>query len=107
MKDKIQLGYLIILADSNRNANIIQFSSSRCQCVPRSVLEIYVNSLFLSFDTPFTIQNLIGEIKGHKSWIEAYVESKTVFYYIEKQGRTTDKRLQIYISCLRESYYRG
>lgn len=34
-KDKSQLIYLVILADSNRNAKIIHFESSRCQMLTR------------------------------------------------------------------------
>lgn len=86
---------------------MIRFASIRFQRVTISVLAREIHALVLGLDATFPIHNFIGEITGHKHGIEAYVDSKTVFDVISKKGRTTEKRLQIDISFLRESYYRG
>lgn len=53
------------------------------------------------------VQHLLKEITGNPVPIEAFVDSRTVFEVVEKQGRTYEKRLQIDINSLPKSYDSG
>lgn len=106
-KEKSQLAYVVILADKDDHENIIHYASTRCRRITRSVMASEIHALVLGFVATFSIQHLITRITGRRPTIEAYVDSKTVFDVIAKQGRTSEKRLQIDISCLRESYEKG
>lgn len=47
------------------------------------------------------------DVLGRYLKIESYADSKTLFDVIEKDSGTTEKRLQIDIFSLRESYAKG
>lgn len=47
-----------------------------------------LNSLTSGFDQTHDFQNLLYEIKVYRYQIEAFVDYKTVFEIIPKQGRT-------------------
>lgn len=102
-----QLGFVILLADEHGNANVIHYASSRCRRVTRSVMASELHNLTCGFDNAFVIQDLMMALTGHRHPIEAFIDSKTVFEIIAKQGRTMEKRLQIDVSALRESYSKG
>ena len=102
-----QLGYLILLVDDTGAANIIHYASNRCKRVTRSVLAAEVHGLVLAFDHSFIIQDMIKEILGRTLDVEAYVDSKTLFDVVAKNSNTTEKRLQIDIFALKESYAKG
>lgn len=104
---KSQLGFLLLMADANDNANIVHFGSSRCQRVTRSVLASEIHSLVLGFDVAYVVQHMLNEIIGRKLKIEAYVDSRSTFDIVAKQGKTVEKRLQIDIHCLKQSYSNG
>lgn len=46
---KIQLGFLILLAEDTGHANIVHFASNRCKRVTRSVMEAEDHGLTLAF----------------------------------------------------------
>lgn len=66
-----------------------------------------VQGLVLGFDYAFVIRQLLFEILGRKICLEAFVDSKTLFNVVGKDGATTDRRIQIDIYALRESYAKG
>lgn len=61
----------------------------------------------LGFDFEFTFRNMLADILGRNVLLDAFADSKTVFDVIAKNGNTTERRLQIYICSLKESYANG
>lgn len=86
---------------------MIHHGSKRCKRVTRSVMSSELHALILGFDYAFIIRNLLEEILGRKVRLDAYVDIKTVFDVISKDGNTTERRLKIDTFALRESYERG
>ena len=104
---KSQLGYLILMADKNGNCNVLHYGSNKCQRVARSVMAAEIQALTLGFDYAFIVKDLVDEILGRQLRIEAMIDSKTVFNVVAKEGKTTERRLQIDITALRQSYDLG
>lgn len=72
-KVRSHLGYIIVLADDNQYAIILYFGSNRCRRVTRSVMARKVHALVFGFDLDYSLQNLLKEITGRHSPIEANV----------------------------------
>lgn len=102
-----QLGFLILLVDNRGHANIVHYASQRCKRVTRSVMASELHALVAGFDAAFWLCDLVNQILGRDIPIEAYVDSKTVFDVVAKDGVTTEKRLEIDIHALREAYANG
>ena len=66
-----------------------------------------VQALILGFDYAFMIKTLVEEILGTELVIEAMIDSRTVFNVVAKKAKTTERRLQIDIFALRQSYDTG
>lgn len=73
----------------------------------RSVLTSEIHSLVLGFVVAYAIQHTMTEILGRNLYIEAYVDSQSVFEVMAKQQKTVEKRLKSDIKCLKESYGNG
>ena len=104
---KSQLGYLVLMVDGNGNCNIVHYGSNRCQRVARSVMAAELQALVLGFDYAFVIKDLVEEILGRHVKVEVMVDSKTTFNVVAKDGKTTERRLQIDVLALRQSYDLG
>ena len=104
---KRQLGYLIMLVDDEGNCNIVHYGSNRCKRVARSVMAAEIQALVLGFDYAYVVKDLIEEILGRTIMLDAMVDSKTVFDVIAKDAKTTERRLQIDVIALRQSYDMG
>ena len=57
-----QIGYVIILTDSQNNANIIHWQSVKCKRVTRSVLALELYALSLGFNVTSTIKLSLTQI---------------------------------------------
>ncbi|KAI0996763.1 hypothetical protein K3495_g11423 [Podosphaera aphanis] len=106
-----QIGYVIVLADANNNANIIHWQSVKCRRVTRSVLASELYALSLGFDISATIKSTIDQIFSNttldnKIPLIFCVDSKSLFDCLVKLGTTQEKRLMIDLHCLRQSYER-
>ena len=55
-----QIGYVIVLADADNNANIVHWQSIKCRRVTRSVLASELYALSLGFDTAATIKSTLN-----------------------------------------------
>lgn len=66
-----------------------------------------VHGLVLGFDHAFSIRDALQKIFSRKLGIEAYVDRKTLFNVVAKDGSMTEKRLKVDIAALRESYANG
>lgn len=65
------------------------------------------HALMEGFDAAYVAEDMMEECLGQQVPIDAYIYSKTVFDVVAKQGSTTERRLVIDVSALRESYANG
>ena len=96
-----------MMVDKQNRCNIVHYGSNRRQRIARSVMAAEVQALILGFDFAFLIKTMIDEIIGRNLEIDAMMDRKTVFNIIAKDGKTTEKRLQIDVLSIRESYDLG
>ena len=103
-----QIGYVIVLADANGNANIIHWSSTKCKRVTRSVLASELYALAHAFDTASAIKATLTQLLHHEEPIPLVVctDSKSLYDCLVKLGTTQEKRLMIDLMCLREAFER-
>lgn len=101
---KSQLGFVLLLLDGNDNGNVSHYGSRIFHPVTRSVLASEVHGLVQGFFVSFDIHHMLKEVLRKKLKIEAYVDSRSVFDVVSNQGKTVEKRLQIDIQALKESY---
>ena len=73
----------------------------------RSVMAAKVHALVLGFDYAYVIREAVEEPLGRRVEIEAYVDSRTLFNVIAKDSPTAERRFQIDVLALRESYQKG
>lgn len=66
-----------------------------------------INALVFGLDRAYAIQSQLQQLTGRKVTIDCPVDSRTLFNVIAKYDRTSEKRLQIDIFELRESYAAG
>lgn len=95
------------MADDAVNCNIVHYGSSHFHRVTRSVMASEVHALLLGFDNAFPIHEILSHILARDLPIEAFVDSKTVFDLIAKDGKTRERKLQIDVSAMRELYSNG
>jgi hypothetical protein len=58
----LQIGYVIVLADATKKANIIHWSSIKCKRVTRSVLALELYIIAHGFDIGATIKSTLDKI---------------------------------------------
>lgn len=104
---KSQLGFVVVLTDRKGNANILYYGSAKCRRVARSVMAAGLLAFVYAFDNDFVVRSMLEQILKKKVPIDAYLESRTVFNVVAKEGSTLEKRLQIDVKTLRESYAQG
>jgi hypothetical protein len=105
-----QIGYVIVLADADNNANVIHWQSKKCKRVTRSVLASELYALSLGFDNSGTIKStldqILGSAQGKGIPLTLATDSKSLYDCLVKLGTTQEKRLMIDILCLRQAYER-
>ena len=104
---KSQLGYVIAMVDDKGRCNILHYGSNKCKRIARSVMAAEVIALVLGYDVAFVVKDLVEEILGREVKLEVMIDSRTVFNVIAKDGQTAEKRLQIDVLALRQSYDAG
>lgn len=104
---KCHFGFIVILADHDGRANILQYGSNRCRHVTRSVITSEPHAVVPGFNFAHTMQHLQRDGTGHTDPTEAYVAAKRVFDVIDKYGRTMERQFQIDIGALNETYEKG
>lgn len=100
---KNQLRFILLMFDEKGISNILYYCSSRCRRVTRSVMASEMDALVLEFDQEFAIRHLLEEILGLEVELQTFLESKTVFAIIGKDGQTNEGSLQIDINALKSS----
>lgn len=73
----------------------------------RSVSAAELHALTYGFGNAFVIREVAAEIIGRRFELEVYVDSKTFFELVAKDTYSYEKRLQIDIHGIRESYTNG
>lgn len=104
---KSQLGYVLIMVDDSEKWKILHYDSNKCRRIARSVMAAKIQALVLGFEHAFLIKDLAEEVIGKKMDLEAMIDSSTVFYVVAKDGATTERRLQIDVFALWQSYDNG
>lgn len=66
-----------------------------------------IHGLIYGFDSSIYIQTLLQELTVFNFEIHGVVDSKTLFNVVTKDGSTLEKRLQIDVWPIKESFSRG
>jgi hypothetical protein len=101
-----QIGYILVLVDTEGNANIIHWTSVKCRRVTRSVLASELYALAHGFDIAVAVKTTLDLILRKEVPLVLCTDSKSVYDCIVKLGTTQEKRLIIDVMCLRQSYER-
>jgi hypothetical protein len=101
-----QIGFVIVLADKNDNANIIHWSSIKCKRVTRSVLASELYAMAHGFDTGIVLKTTLEKILDKPLPIIVCTDSKSLYDCLVRLGTTQEKRLMVDVMCLRQSYER-
>ena len=104
---KSRMGFVLVLGDTEGRANILAWGSQVCSRVTRSVMAAELLALVYGFDCAHVVQNSLRETLGFDVPIYAHVDSRTVFNTVAKHNSTLEKRLQIDVHSIRQSYRRG
>lgn len=99
-----QLGYIIAIADNHGNANIIHYQSIKSKRVTKSVLASELFAAVHAFDVASTLRVTLNNIFDRSIPLVLYTDSKSLFDSIVGMNSTTEKRLLIDLSLLRERY---
>lgn len=101
---KSQLGFVILLADGQKRANIVHHISTRYHRVSRSVMATEVHALVRAIDIGFVVREAFEKLFGRGLEPEAFVDTRTLFNIIAKKSCTAKRRLQIEVWALTERY---
>jgi hypothetical protein len=101
-----QIGYVLVLADAKGRANILHWSSIKCQRVTRSVLASELYGMTHGFDMGASVKSTIERILRISLPLILCTDSQSLYDCLVKLGTTQEKRLMIDVMCLRESYER-
>lgn len=102
-----KLGYVLLMSDNQGTRNIVQYGSNHCRRVSRSVLASEIIALVLGFDKAFLMWHLLQEILGRRVELLVHVDSRAVCDVLAKDVQTSERRFQVKICALRESYENG
>ena len=102
-----QLGIMILLTDSSGSANVLHFNSYKSKRVVRSVLGGETYAFADAFDISFTIRHDLRNTLQKDIKLTLLTDSMSLFKVIVNSSITTEKRLMIHISAVREAYERS
>ncbi len=74
-----QLLFTILIVDSNGNCSNLNWSSTKCKRVTRSVLAAELYALAHGYDAGFTIAYTTGNLLGRKIEIKIFTDSRALF----------------------------
>jgi len=101
-----QIGYVIILTDATKRANIVHWSSVKCKRVTRSVLASELYGMAHGFDIGVAIKATVDRILQIDLPLILVTDSKSLYDCLVRLGTTQEKRLMIDVMCLRQAYER-
>ena len=97
-----QLGFILTRIDRDGIANVIQYSSTKSRRVARKVLREELLAMMHGFDIACTIALSVQEVYGHNILVRIYGDLKCPNDDVVTLGPTTEKRMLIELSILRE-----
>jgi len=100
------MGYVLALADTAQNANIIHWSSTKCRRVTRSVLASELYGMAHGFNMGAVVKSTVDRALEIDLPLVVYTDSKSLYEYLVKLGTTQEKWLMIDVICLRQAYER-
>lgn len=98
-----QIGFVIILADDH-HCNLIQWSSSKCKRVTRSVLASELYAMIYAFDAACVLKFTLDAIMSQSVPLILCTDNFSLYECLVKLRTTKEKRLMIDISSIRETY---
>jgi len=101
-----QLGYVLCLMDKHGTGNIIHYGSAKSKRIVRSVLSAELYGMVYGFDNASVMRNTLEDFLGRKVKLSIYTDSKCLFDALISLNTTTEKRLLIDLSMLRQCYER-
>ncbi|KHJ34392.1 hypothetical protein EV44_g3601 [Erysiphe necator] len=101
-----QIDFVIVLADCNKRANILHWSSIKCRRVKRSVLAAELYGVVYGFDVGSVIKASLKKMLEQHIPLTLCTDSKPLFEFLVKLGSTQEKRLMVDLMSLRQSYER-
>jgi len=101
-----QIGYVIVLANATKRANIVHWSSTKCKRVTRSVLASELYGMAHGFDISVAIKSTIEKMLQIDLLLILCTDSKSLYDCLVRLGTTQEKRLMINVMCLRQAYER-
>ena len=101
-----QIGYVIVLTDATKKANIVHWSSIKCKRVTRSVLASELYGMAHGFDIGAAIKSTVDKILQINLPLVLCTDSKSLYDCLVRLGTTQEKRLMIDVMCLRQAYER-
>ena len=100
------IGYVIVLADATKKANIVHWSSVKCKRVTRSVLASELYGMAHGFDIGAAIKSTVDKILQVNLPLVLCTDSKSLYDCLVRLGTTQTKRLMVDVMCLRQAYER-
>ena len=99
-----QGGYIIFLADQNRNCAPVSWSSKKLKRVVRSTLAAETLAAMDALDSAFLIARILSELLSEEKnrEIRVYTDNKSLHDVTRTSHLVEDKRLRIEVSALRE-----
>lgn len=98
---KSQLIYVLLISDAAGACNIIHCLSTKGRKIARFVMAAEVQALVLGFYYAFLVIYLIKDLFGRNVDLETMIESRFAFKVVATNGKTAERRLQIYALALR------
>lgn len=83
------------------------YRSSRCYCVTRFVTAAEVSALIHAVRMGMILPDALNELLNQSVEMKAFVDRRTMFNVVAKNGNTTESRMLINIIALRERYKNG
>jgi hypothetical protein len=101
-----QIGYVLVLTDATKRANIVHWSSTKCKRVTRSVLASELYGMAHGFDIAVAIKSTVDKILQIDLPLVLATDSKSLYDCLVRLGTMQEKRLMIDVMCLRQAYER-
>ena len=102
-----QLGIIVVLTDATGTANVLHYNSYKSKRVVRSVLGGETYAFADVFDVAYSIRHDLRKILQKDVKLTLLTDSMSLFKVIINSSVTTEKRLMIDISAVREAYERS
>lgn len=102
-----QLGYVLLMVYKYDRYNIVDYASNRCKREARCFIVSGAHSRVAWFDFSYVVRHMTEETQGHTMDLGTYVDSLTLFNFITKECWTAERRLNIDILALKESFAQG